>query len=234
MDHTEAVQEMTAERYLLEELTPDARDAFEEHMFDCPKCALDVRSGAAFIAEAKVQLPAIAMEEAAPKQGSWQAGKPTRLSRWWRPVFAVPAFAALLSVVVYQNLVTMPALHTAADSPHVVPVAPLYGAVRSGSRAIIKADRAQGVALPVDLSTDSDQGKFVSYSFELDDSQGKAAWTGTMKSSSQNSANNSQVSIVVPGGLLKSGTYSLVVSGENANGDRSELERYVFDVALSN
>ena len=178
MDHTEAVQEMTAERYLLEELTPDARDAFEEHMFDCPKCALDVRSGAAFIAEAKVQLPAIAMEEAAPKQGSWQAGKPTRLSRWWRPVFAVPAFAALLSVVVYQNLVTMPALHTAADSPHVVPVAPLYGAVRSGSRAIIKADRAQGVALPVDLSTDSDQGKFVSYSFELDDSQGKAAWTG--------------------------------------------------------
>ena len=42
MTHSEAVQQMAAERYLLDELAPDVRDAFEEHMFDCQECALDV------------------------------------------------------------------------------------------------------------------------------------------------------------------------------------------------
>jgi hypothetical protein len=234
MNHTEAVQEMAAERYFLEELSPDQRDAFEEHLFDCPKCALDVRSCAAFLDEARVQLPAMATEDAKPRQGSWQAGKPTRLFSWWRPVFAVPVFATLLLVTAYQNLVTLPALHTAVNQPRIVPVATLYGATRGGSRAIIKADRSQGVSLPVDLSTDADAGKFASYSFELDDPQGKAAWTGTMNASSQNASGDSQVSIVIPGGLLKSGTFSLVVSGVKPNGDRTELERYVFDIEFSN
>jgi hypothetical protein len=234
MNHTEAVQEMAAERYFLEELSPDQRDAFEEHLFDCPKCALDVRSCAAFLDETRIQLPAMATEDVKPRQGSWQAGKPTRFFSWWRPVFAVPAFAALLLVTSYQNLVTLPALRTAANQPHIVPVAPLYGATRGGARAIIKADRTQGISLPVDLSADSDAGKFVSYSFELDDPQGKAAWTGTMTASSQNASGDSQVSIVIPGGLLKSGAFSLVVSGIKANGDRTELERYVFDIEFSN
>ena len=39
MNHTEAVEQMAAEGYLLNELTPDARDAFEEHVFDCAECA---------------------------------------------------------------------------------------------------------------------------------------------------------------------------------------------------
>ena len=31
MDHNQAIKEMAAERYLLNELTPELRDAFEEH-----------------------------------------------------------------------------------------------------------------------------------------------------------------------------------------------------------
>ena len=49
MDHNEAIEQMAAERYLLDELTPELRDAFEEHAFDCPECTLDLRAGAAFI-----------------------------------------------------------------------------------------------------------------------------------------------------------------------------------------
>ena len=49
MDHGEALQMMAAERYLLDELTPEERDAFELHMFGCHECALDLRAGAAFM-----------------------------------------------------------------------------------------------------------------------------------------------------------------------------------------
>lgn len=57
MEHSEALKEMTAERYLLDELTPEVREEFEQHMFDCQECAFDIRAGAAFVDEAKTQLP---------------------------------------------------------------------------------------------------------------------------------------------------------------------------------
>ena len=65
MDHNEATKQMAAERYLLDELTPELRDAFEEHAFDCPECSVDLRAGATFIGAAKVELPKIAEASAA-------------------------------------------------------------------------------------------------------------------------------------------------------------------------
>ena len=115
MEHNEAIEQMVAERYLLGELTAEQRDAFEEHAFDCPECSLDLRAGAAFIETAKVELPKLPTS-AAPsmpelvrpvkKKLDWQS--------WLRPAFAIPAFAALLAVVCYQNLSTIPSLRMAA------------------------------------------------------------------------------------------------------------------------
>ena len=59
MDHNEALQQMATERYLLNEMPPELRESFEEHMFDCYECAMDVRAAAAFAEEATVQLPQI-------------------------------------------------------------------------------------------------------------------------------------------------------------------------------
>jgi len=67
MNHNEAMQELATERYLLDELSPELREAFEEHMFDCQECAFDVRAGNVFLSEAKVQLPQIAAAAAAPE-----------------------------------------------------------------------------------------------------------------------------------------------------------------------
>ncbi len=61
MEHNEAVQQMAVERYLLDELTPELREAFEEHVFDCQECTLDLRAGVAFVEEAKVQLPGLVL-----------------------------------------------------------------------------------------------------------------------------------------------------------------------------
>ncbi len=54
MDHSEAVTKKMAESYLLEELTPEQRDAFEEHYFDCPECAKDVKAAAMLVANLAV------------------------------------------------------------------------------------------------------------------------------------------------------------------------------------
>ncbi|HSY49755.1 MAG TPA: zf-HC2 domain-containing protein [Thermoanaerobaculia bacterium] len=42
-EHQAAVKSMSAERYVLGEMEPAERDAFEEHFFDCAECSSDVR-----------------------------------------------------------------------------------------------------------------------------------------------------------------------------------------------
>ena len=53
MDHETAVQLQAAERYVLDEFSPEERAAFEEHFFGCPGCADEVRSATILAANAK-------------------------------------------------------------------------------------------------------------------------------------------------------------------------------------
>src|SRR5215467_1794498 len=100
MDHAEAVRQKATERYLLDELDPDLRDQFEEHMFDCQECAVDLRAGAMFIEQTKAVLsekPAeikVRHTSEAPVKAGWFA--------LLRPAFVVPVFALLLAVIGYQ------------------------------------------------------------------------------------------------------------------------------------
>jgi len=143
MDHSEALKQMAAERYLLNELTPDAREAFEAHFFECPECALDLRAGAVFIDEAKTQLPELTRVSPAPAPSPSRQPKVKR--EWWlgwlQPAFAAPVFATLLLLIGYQNLVTYPALRASADQPRLLPWAPLHGATRGGAHLAVTADR---------------------------------------------------------------------------------------------
>src|SRR5450631_1040663 len=92
MDHQQATEQKAAERYLLNELAPDARDAFEEHLFDCPECAFDIRAGVAFVDEAKAQLPELTQPLPFPTRTEVRAReKKERWLAWWRPVFVAPA-----------------------------------------------------------------------------------------------------------------------------------------------
>ena len=233
MDHSEAIQQMIAERYLLDELTPDMRESFEEHLFDCPECALDLRAGAAFVAEAKAQLPSLA--GAAPVPSLPRSRKLQVRREWWlswlQPAFAVPAFATLLLVLGYQNLVTYPGLRAAASQPRLLPWAPLHGAMRDGAPLTITADHRQGVALPVDLPAPSSPEAYAAYSLDLYDPQGKLAWTGIATAPNESGAQ--RLSLVIPGAMLQSGAYSLVVSGAGAHGVKTEIDRYAFDLRIT-
>jgi hypothetical protein len=233
MNHSEAVKEMAAERYLLDDLSPDMRDAFEEHMFNCSECALDVRSGSMFVGQAKKQLSEIRLGSTAANSTSQVRKEAKQWFTWLRPTFAVPAFAALLAIVAYQNFVTFPALNSAANQPRIMQAAQLYGATRGGSHVSIKADRVNGIALPLDLPLDSATGIFVSLSFELSNPQGKTIWTNSIPAPAQGGNGDMQLSIVLPGAMLEEGTYALTVSGTGARGEQTAISRYVFDVVFS-
>ena len=235
MNHSEAVHQMAAERYLLDELTPDEREAFECHIFECPECALDLRFGAAFVEEAKAQLPELTRGLPAfvpPRSSSFETKR-----KWWQnllqPAFAAPAFATLLLVLGYQNLVTYPALRAAANQPRLLAWAPLHEATRGGVHEVITADRRHGVALPVDLSPQPGMGVYASYSFDLYDPQGKLAWTGLTAANAGEASEGQRISLVIPGAMLRNGTYAIVVAGVAAHGERNEIDRYVFDLRLT-
>ena len=242
MDHSDAVNQMAAERYLLGELPPDVRDAFEEHLFDCPECAFDIRAGVAFVDEAKVQLPGLtamppeSAAQSATKSPERPAAEPRRRkwSGWWgslfsTPAFAAPVFATLLLVVGYQNLVTYPALRSEATEPRLLPSVALHAGTRGGARTVVTVDRKQGVLLQIDLPGQEGQTLYSSYAVDLYNPQGKLAWTRNFTPSASGS-DSETLSVALPGAGIEAGTYSLAISGVNASGQRSEVERQSFDI----
>jgi len=233
MNHSEAFEQQAAERYLLNELAPDARDAFEAHIFDCPECALDLRAGAAFVQEAKIQLPAIAFSAPAPARAFKSSAKRSLWVSLWRPAFVVPAFATLLLVVIFQNVVTFPALRTASTQPRLVPLAPLHSATRGASHPTVTADRVHGVALPVDLPIGPGIAPAVSYSFQLRDPQGKLAFSAAVPAPVQEPSADQPFSLVIPDKSLQNGTYSLAVTSVSAQGEGTPVKRYIFDIVVT-
>jgi len=229
MDHSEAVKEMATERYLLNELAPEMREAFEEHLFDCPECALDLRAGVAFVAEAKSQLPALttsqptAQAPAAPRP----AAKKRNWSFFWQPAFAMPAFAALLIVIGYQNLATIPELRSAASRPAVLPWVSLHAGTRGAARTPVLADRGQGAVLLIDLPG---RDSYTNFAFELYDPQSKRFWTQTVSVPTESGDGTQAVSLLIPGARLQQGAYSLGIFGITSQGVRTEIDRRTFDI----
>jgi hypothetical protein len=234
MEHHEAVEMMASERYLLDELTPELRDAYEEHFFECPDCADDVRFGAAFVDQAKTVLPtmesfaaparvdataspaASPVRKVVPERREWFA--------WLRPVFLVPAFACLLAIIGYQNLVTYPALEMAASEPQILPApsAVLRGATRGGITAV-QADLMFGSTITVPLPPNA---VYASYKFDCYDSKGKFLWSHTLQTAA---ISDESVTLWLPA-RTKQDTYKLAISGITQTGENIPIQQQFFDV----
>ena len=219
---------MATERYLLDELSPELRDAFEEHMFECQECALDVRAGNVFLTEAKAQLPELtappATREAARPAPS-RAKKP-----WWSvfvvPAFAAPAFAALLAVIAFQNLSTIPSLRSELREPRIIPWSSLHAGTRGTEAINVQADRRHGAVVLIDVP----QQGYASYVIDLYDPQGKRFWTQTVTAADQSNPVPGTLSLLIPGEGLQQGPYSLNLTGISPQGARTELGRRVLNV----
>jgi len=215
MDHDEAVRTKVTERYLLNELDPELRDQFEEHLFDCQDCALDVRAAAMFVEQSK----AILSER--PERATVRVPVPVSRTSgwfaWFRPAFAVPVMALLLAVVGYQNFVTVPRLELAANSPQVLPWASVNVSTRGANPTAVSALPGEGFNLLVRIPPES---RYTSYRLDLYSPLGKLEWSRTIPAASAEETR----SIYIPGANRKEGVYALAVRGITDSGDPVELQ----------
>lgn len=208
MQHSEAIEMMAAEKYVLKDLTPELRDTFEEHFFDCQECALDVRLADAFVEHSKLVLGVVSEEQTAKRVNPVREGWITRL---WRPALAVPVMAALLLVIGYQQLVSYPKLkHEIAKSGAMQVLPSLYltsgTLMGSGNERVVTTRPDQPFLLMVDIRGEE---QFASYICELYSPTG--ALEGTFQVPAEAAKNS--VPVQVPAKARNSGTYKLVVRG---------------------
>jgi hypothetical protein len=224
MEHTEAIRQMAAEKYLLNELTPEVREQFEEHFFGCQECALEVRAGSAFLAQSKVLLSEASTPQT--KQGKTVAKeeKPG-LFAWLKPAFAVPVMALLLIVAGYQSLVENPRLQkmaAAATNPQILgSVTLVAGSTRGATLPSVKTKQDEAFLVSLDIPP---AGQFSSYTAQLSDPSGASEWTLTIPAD----AAKDTVSLRVPG-VKTAGTYTLVVRGVNGDA-QTEIGHSSFEV----
>jgi len=223
MEHTDAIRMQAVEKYVLGELAPALRNEFEAHYFDCSECSLNVRAGVAFAAAsrqyfAEVPVPAVA---SAPASAGWFA--------WLKPMIAVPAFAALLLIVGYQNLVSIPHLRQANSTADIEakPWFPLMDAsVKGSSGSHVEVAQGKAFDLFFDITTPPRQADSI-YLVQMKDSSGK---TLASERVSQQMAKKAVI-FNVPAGVLE-GEYKLLILDQSA-GTSAAVSELPFTVAFS-
>jgi hypothetical protein len=219
MDHNQSTNLMAIEKYLLEELTPEQRDEFEEHFFDCEECATDLQATAVFMAAARQEFKANPI----PKPGKAAKGKSFSAS-FWPTALVWSALAASLLLVAYQNLVVFPHFKTEIaelKAPEILPVISLVGGNSRGDQTPIATTAAsRPFLISLDIPT---QDRFSSYTCLLYSPSGTLAWRVDVSPQ----AARDTVSIRVPSTDKVPGEYTLAVQG-NLNGTSTYLTRFKF------
>jgi hypothetical protein len=226
MDHDEAVRLKATERYLLEELDADQREEFEEHLFDCQECAVDVRAGAMFVEQSKAALAETPVSAPKPEPNKSSAGRSNEgWFSWLRPVFAVPVMAVLLAVIGYQNFIQIPYQQQAANQMQALPHASINISTRGGSARQVMAHPGEDVVLLVSVPPDP---TYSSYILELYNQAGRLQWSLTIPAASLDDFRT----VKIPGAGLQQGTYKLAVSGINAAGQGSKLDSSTIELQI--
>lgn len=226
MDHNQAVETMAAERYLLNQLTIEDREAFEEHFFTCSQCALDLRAAAAFLQEAKAQLPTLNAPSPVVQQPATY--HPRSRPFWWRPAVILPAFITLLAIIGFQSLATVKGLRTVTAQPRLVPRVLLQASAGSDRTIPVDAMRGRGVVLLLDLPQPAKT--YTSYTISLRYPDADQTWSQTVSAATVESSPSEPLSLLIPALGLEPGPYRVAIYGVTPSGQRSLVDRSTLEV----
>jgi hypothetical protein len=171
--HEQAGQTLAAERYLLDEMSDEQREAFEEHFFVCDECAEDLRAAAAMIQGVK-----------AGDAGTTESGRvltmPLDRSAMRRPAWqrslAIPwaAAAALACLVTYQALWVVPSLRQEISPRALVPIT-LHPESRGAAAIIVRRSPTDPISLAVEINDPPSAGEVT---YDLMTSEGRHVVSG--------------------------------------------------------
>jgi putative zinc finger protein len=228
MDHQEALRLQAVEKYILGELTPALREQFEEHYFDCPECAKDLKAVGNFVTASRLVLQdeeissRVAPHAAALARPGW--------FNWLQPVISLPAIMALTAIVVFQLTI---AIRSARKQAAVQTVAEVYeasyhlkGATRGAEATKIVIRRDESFALDFDFIPGQ---IFPSYNGSLLDSSGQAVLVFGLKEEQR----NKEVHLVIPAGKVRAGSYELVVAGTSGSSNQNSKDNEVLRFSLN-
>jgi hypothetical protein len=233
MNHQEAIDNQTAERYVLGELSEAECDAYEQHFFTCAVCAEEIKLATQFMDAARkvVQKDRKSALYSSMGRRSIVWGGRTNFRSFLRPGFAVAASALLavgLTLIGYQNLVTIPQLkqQTMAklDGEQQLRLTRTRGPAETAPKAQI------GKLFPLELVIPPGNAQTYEVTIETDSGMKKSSFLF----SSADAINPVHVSFVPGNG--ESGEYVAVIrevtSGATQAAIKGELERIPFKLML--
>jgi hypothetical protein len=219
MDHETAIQLQAAERYVLDEFSPEQRADFEEHFFSCPGCADEVRSATILAANAK----AVLQQAAESNTGKAAVERPNPWNRFFWPLTASAAL----------NLVLLAGFGVARWQPGQHPGGAIepqfyhsYG-VPAASRSTVSSFMLPAGSRFFGARFDLMPGqRFESFEYQILDSAGASRSGRALPSPG---GENSELELAVPVASLGPGEYVLVLSGRE-QGQLTEIARARFSI----
>jgi len=205
MEHDEAIRSHAAERYAAHDLSPAEQEAFEEHFFDCGKCADDVRFELTFTANVR----AVSREQRAQRQPAPARPRTSSWEKWrdWlrpRPALAF-SFAANFVLAAGLGYVLLTGTHESArprfTAAYFAP-GPTHGA--EDVHAIPAGETLYAVRFPAPSTASQ------SYSYEVLDANGSRESSDSMTAPA---SADGFLYLQIPLDSLPAGVHTLVVRG---------------------
>jgi putative zinc finger protein len=223
MEHTDAEKLQAVEKYILGELPPSLREEFEAHYFDCAECSANLRTGVAFAAASRQYFAESAPQKvpvAVPQLG-WFS--------WLKPLVVVPVFAALLLLIGYQNIFSIPRLKQTATSS-VGAIGPWFSLVASDARGSagpkfdVPPNHRFLLFIPITVQAHDPASRFL---LRLEDSSGKILVSSMVSATEA----KRPVPFSIPP-LAREGEYKIVVFEQTAT-STVQVSELPFAIAFS-